>query len=287
MSILFPFFPSGEPVSVQTAVKMINAKLKSSRSMRSPSFNNSPIDNYRNGDSSSYINFVPTYINISSVGIDKFERLESEVTNGCENVYVASVQSPSKFWVQPCGTISADLDRLMIDMTDYYEKSDNQIRARLNNFKIGDIVAAPLKGDEHWFRVKIVAHDNSKGQPDEGEVTVYYLDFGDESIVLETQICSLHEEFLNRLNFQAIECSLFGVEPISSDWSEEAINYFKKTARTSLWEKVFVKTHKIINIDTEPRQHYVIEMLTLQGSTDISIAESLIEKRFAVPTDES
>jgi hypothetical protein len=41
---------------------------------------------------------------------------------------VSVVESPSKFFVQKCGTLSKDLDCLIDDMTEFYSKGDNRLQ---------------------------------------------------------------------------------------------------------------------------------------------------------------
>lgn len=117
------------------------------------------------------------------------------------------------------------LDKLSDDMTDFYEVEANRIRTSLSSqsIKVGDIVAAPYSMDENYYRVRVVSIDEDSYAPEETPVRVFYLDFGDEATHLKKNLCTLNDDFLSALPFQAIECKLSHVKPTGPHWSEEAI----------------------------------------------------------------
>lgn len=77
---------------------------------------------------------------------------------------------------------------------------------------IDSIVAAKFPHDDSWYRAKVRHSLHSEEDPEQSQVTVYYVDFGDtETITLDT-MCELRTDFL-KLGFQAIECFLANINP--------------------------------------------------------------------------
>lgn len=48
-------------------------------------------------------------------------------------VYVSASESPSQFWIQVVGPSILALDELIVEMTDYYSKKENQELHALKN----------------------------------------------------------------------------------------------------------------------------------------------------------
>lgn len=65
-------------------------------------------------------------------------------------VYVSAMENPSKFWVQIVGPKATELDCLVDEMTDYYNKLENRSQHVLDDVNVGDLVAAVFKYDSKW-----------------------------------------------------------------------------------------------------------------------------------------
>ena len=228
-----------------------------------------------------------------------FAKLEPMNQNQSLEVFVSAVESPDSFYVQLCST-GADLDRLMDETTDFYEIEDNRISFKPLNIKVGDIVAVPYQFDEHWYRAKVLSVQDKPYSLEESEVGVFYLDYGDKAVVKYEQICDLKDDILNRMPFQAIECSLSGVAPKDgSGWSEEAISTFKELTHNALWKTIYAKVVDVHSTQAK-RDKYMIELFDRQclqrndltdddwdspkvTSVNLNIGQELIRKHLALP----
>lgn len=65
-------------------------------------------------------------------------------------VYVSAMVDPSRFWLQIVGPKATQLDCLVEEMTEYYNKQDNLTLHLLDDVKEGDLVAAIFKYDNKW-----------------------------------------------------------------------------------------------------------------------------------------
>jgi hypothetical protein len=92
-----------------------------------------------------------------------------------------------------------------------------EIRFNLNNQTVNKILnqlnkrlfcIARLPRDNKYYRAEIVDIN------DKNEFKVFYVDYGDYSYVTRDEIYPLSEKFVRVLPFQAIKCSLYGIEPL-------------------------------------------------------------------------
>ncbi|NXF93918.1 TDRKH protein, partial [Eubucco bourcierii] len=121
-------------------------------------------------------------------------------------VYVSATENPNHFWVQLIGQRSLELDKLAAEMRQHYQGSAGHT-AELLDVQVGDIVAAPYQDSCSWYRARVL------GTLDNGNLDLYYVDFGDNGEAPREALRALRSDFLS-LPFQAIECSLAGVAPI-------------------------------------------------------------------------
>lgn len=70
--------------------------------------------------------------------------------DGKLEVFVSSVNSPSRFWVQLVGPQSTELDFLVDAMTEYYNIKENQELHQIREPYLGQIVAAMFFNDNKW-----------------------------------------------------------------------------------------------------------------------------------------
>lgn len=59
------------------------------------------------------------------------ERFIATGSNGLLDIYMSTVESPDRFWVQIAGPGIDELDKLIEQLTDYYTKDENKMRHKL------------------------------------------------------------------------------------------------------------------------------------------------------------
>ena len=183
------------------------------------------------------------------------EKLQPTCEDKVVEVYVSSISSPSQFYVQKVGPESIALDKLVQEMTAYYEITANQKLNELTEVSPGDLVASQISSDSNWYRARIVDVIVPEDEYDESqvEVDIDFVDFGDCERKSITSVFKLLNNFLN-INFQAIECCLADVIPSSADydidsnvanleeiWSEEAADDFERLTHASHWKVILAK----------------------------------------------
>ncbi|XP_068758689.1 uncharacterized protein [Montipora capricornis] len=171
------------------------------------------------------------------------------------DVIITEVVSPWELWVQPIGT---QLDLLMEEMCMHY--------ARLGaaGYK-GSLAIAPAKGDfccakfsedDTWYRVQVIAVDESQTG---SIVSVVSVDDGNRDKVGLSRLRPLEEKF-TKLPCQGLCCALSGVRPIkptpqktpgvtSSLWSQESIDWLRKTVGGKQLQAYPIKTNDLIIVD--------------------------------------
>ncbi|XP_058861994.1 tudor and KH domain-containing protein isoform X1 [Acipenser ruthenus] len=147
-------------------------------------------------------------------------------------VYVSACENPGHFWIQILGVRSLHLDQLTGEMSRFYSSSGQT--EEVLNVVAGDIVAAPYRQEGSWHRARVL------GFLDNGNVDVYYVDFGDNGEIPPGRIHSLRSDFLS-LPFQAIECSLAGICPAAEAWTEEALDEFDRLTYCAEWKPLLAK----------------------------------------------
>ena len=187
----------------------------------------------------------------------KYQQEELRPTGGDKviEVYVSSILTPSQFYVQKVGPQSVALDKLVQEMTAYYEITANQKINELTNVNAGDFVASQINSDNNWYRARVVDVIIPKDEYDEGliEVDIDFVDFGDCERKSVTSVFKLLDGFLS-LNFQAIECCLADVGPplenteihindtnVCDTWSEQAADDFELLTHSSHWKVILAK----------------------------------------------
>lgn len=199
------------------------------------------------------------------------------------HVYVSHVESPSKFYLQIVGPKATALDKLSNDMTDFYEV--NSRREKVTALKVGDVVASTFTPqDETWYRARVM--DVQEKHPhDDTEVTVFFLDFGGESVHKKKNLCNLKHDFLTALPFQAVESTLWNVLPIDdNDWSEEAVNAFSLAVHCSEWTEVLCRPKGKVKIPFGKTSavQTAVELIDFKNCNPrIDIGQSLINKNYA------
>lgn len=213
---------------------------------------------------------------------DKFqESLMPTATDGFLEVFVSAVESPSQFWVQLVGTKSIQLDRMVEEMTSFYVQPKNQELSKMSTVSVGDLVAATFPHDNLWYRAKVTNVEEDDYSTGESKITVFYVDFGDDGVLLQKQLFSLQPEFLV-IPFQAIECCLGNVAPCDK-WTEEAISYFEQLTYAAQWKPIMAKPINYIAKDTDKKATVAcVTLIDTNLATDVNVAEELIKKEYGV-----
>ncbi|NXH09488.1 TDRKH protein, partial [Bucco capensis] len=147
-------------------------------------------------------------------------------------VYVSATENPNHFWIQLLGQRSLQLDKLTAEMKQHYQSSGSM--AELSDVQAGDIVAAPYLDSSEWYRARVL------GTLENGNLDLYYVDFGDNGEAPREALRVLRSDFLS-LPFQAIECSLAGVAPAGDEWEEAALDTFDHLTHCALWKPLVAK----------------------------------------------
>ncbi|XP_048512732.1 tudor and KH domain-containing protein homolog isoform X1 [Athalia rosae] len=158
----------------------------------------------------------------------------STATEGLVEVFVSAVDSPSQFWVQVVGSGSMALDKLVDEMTAYYNDDANTELHTLKNASIGQMVAAKFSVDEKWYRAEVVSELGN------GQYEVYFVDYGDNQAVALHDLMELRTDFLS-LRLQAIECSLANVKPRDGEWCLQACDKFAELSWVAQWKSLTAK----------------------------------------------
>uniref|UniRef100_A0A182QH34 Tudor domain-containing protein n=1 Tax=Anopheles farauti TaxID=69004 RepID=A0A182QH34_9DIPT len=173
---------------------------------------------------------------------------------GQMEVFVSTIVSPGKFYVQLVGPQSAELDTLVESMTKYYNQSQNRELHRLRKPYLGQIVAAEFNADNKWYRAEISAILPNEYKPGEVVLDLYFVDYGDNQYTNPNEVYELKPDFL-ALRFQAIECFLAKVEPATNqhnvmttsaasaedEWDPVAVNRFEELTHVAQWKKIVSK----------------------------------------------
>lgn len=212
------------------------------------------------------------------------EELVATSQDGFIEVFISTLESPSSFWVQLVGTQSTALDKLVTDMTNFYGQEANRDSHPVASPSVGDILASRFVQDDSWYRARVIAIKKSDYSADETEVKIHYVDFGETGKFKAKELCTLAEEY-RMLPFQAIECSLSGVQPKDgTKWKDEAIDLFESLTHAAKWKVMMAKVMgRSKREDGGPGFMYQLELMDTNGSEDINVAKELLRQGFAVP----
>ncbi|XP_042893332.1 tudor and KH domain-containing protein homolog isoform X2 [Penaeus japonicus] len=191
--------------------------------------------------------------------------------------YVSAVDSAAHFWLQVVGPRSIQLDKLVTQMTEYYEDEDNRELHELEKVKTGDIVAAKFPHDDSWYRGQVCSYEPNEDDSSQSLVTVYYVDFGDTETIKMDCVFELRTDYL-KLNFQAIECFLANIKPESVK-GDEAADAFEELTYAAQWKVVMVKVvgYQQGGDKTMP----CVRIIDTNGPADIDVAEELVKRGLA------
>ncbi|XP_036140516.1 tudor domain-containing protein 7 isoform X2 [Monomorium pharaonis] len=183
------------------------------------------------------------------------------------DVHVALVAHPGHFIVQPLNDAD-ELKAMMIDLQDCYETNDNP---PLEYVSEGKLYAGKLQNE--WYRVYVtnIINDN--------DVSVYFCDYGDVTIISRTNLQPLKSKFL-KLPYQAVKAKLVGIEPINVDWTVTDCVKFKELVLEKNFVSVIIES---MFDDLSPVNGTMLGLRLIDVSTDkdIYIDKLLVDERRA------
>ncbi|CAG9767375.1 unnamed protein product [Ceutorhynchus assimilis] len=198
-------------------------------------------------------------------------------------VYVSAMENPSRFWLQIVGPKATELDCLVDEMTEYYNKSENRSNHCVKDVQAGDLVAAIFRYDSKWYRAEVleVSHENN-----EKMAKLYYVDYGDTDVFPCKDLYELRTDLL-RLHFQAIECFLAKVDPMGDSWTEEAIDRFEELCHVAQWKKLSARINGYMAKEKSRTRREGspvpgVDLYNVTSHEDIDVAEELVKAGFAV-----
>ena len=124
----------------------------------------------------------------------------------------------------------------------------------------------------------------------ESQFQVFFVDYGDSADVSLNELRALPHQFVSKLPFQAIACSLKGVKPPSSTWSEVTKVFFDSLCLNSSTDCM-----RSLNAIPEFKQsetdevtggpHYIINLVNQEDSEPQDLAQEMILQNYALPLD--
>uniref|UniRef100_A0A182JWC0 Tudor domain-containing protein n=1 Tax=Anopheles christyi TaxID=43041 RepID=A0A182JWC0_9DIPT len=222
---------------------------------------------------------------------------------GQMEVFVSTIVSPSKFYVQLVGPQSNELDLLVLNMTEYYNQNQNRELHRLRKPYLGQIVAAEFNADNKWYRAEISAILPNEYKPGDVVLDLFFVDYGDNQYTNPNEVYELKPDFL-ALRFQAIECFLAKVEPAvqsnlmppsaaatsEDEWDPVAVSRFEELTYVAQWKKIVSKIVTYRNSksplhgrETSPIPGVELYDTAPNGTDQINIAQQLIAEGLARP----
>lgn len=183
------------------------------------------------------------------------------------DVHVTLAAHPGHFIVQPL-TDAGELKTMMIDLQKYCGEYDGP---PLETVGEGKLYAGKFRED--WYRVYVtnIISDN--------EVSVYFCDFGDVTIMSRSSLQPLNSDFM-KLPYQALKAKLVGIEPTNIDWIVNDCVRFKDL----VLDKNFVSVVAESTFDHfSPANGTVLGLRLIDVSTekDIYIDKLLVEEKRA------
>jgi hypothetical protein len=131
------------------------------------------------------------------------------------------------------------------------------------------------------IKKKIIENDAWKFQ-------VFFVDYGDYTTVPVNALKTLSNQFISRLPFQAIACSLYGIGPKndSGGWTEEDICFFTSLTRSfdgfmHVWHAQ-TKFKETVVDEVTNGPHYHVTLLNREEMEIPSLAQQMISKNYAI-----
>ncbi|XP_013176570.1 PREDICTED: putative ATP-dependent RNA helicase TDRD12 [Papilio xuthus] len=181
--------------------------------------------------------------------------------------------SPSNFFVR-LQKFESCLNMLVKDIQKFVAENPKP----LSNIKVGDIVLAMFPDDETFERARI------DSIIDKHKVQCFFVDQGDWREVSNKKIIAIKEEFVSKLPFQAIECSLIGVLPAGDEWTDFATNWFSNICfdiDNNHMKSLYVKCFTKYKAEFTGGNKYGVIMIDSNNDDDIVLNQVLIDVSLA------
>ncbi|XP_030630155.1 tudor and KH domain-containing protein [Chanos chanos] len=188
-------------------------------------------------------------------------------------VFVSASENPQHFWIQILGVRSLQLDKLTTEMSRFYGSETSQDH-KVEAIVVGDIVAAPYRDFGTWNRARVLGILGS------GLVDLYYVDFGDNGELPRDQLRTMRSDFLS-LPFQAIECSLAGIQPTGEIWTEAALDDFERLTYCAEWKPLLAKLYSYSH--SEISSWPSVKLYDNSQGKAVDLGEEMIRLGHAVP----
>ncbi|XP_026464692.1 uncharacterized protein LOC113367290 [Ctenocephalides felis] len=155
-------------------------------------------------------------ISSKSNNVGHKDSIQTELTQTCDLVIVAHIDSPSQFWVQDASNKEALL-HLQEVLQNIAEKLPS-----LTNLQVGRICVAKYSIDDLWYRAVILDADSDI-------TTIRFIDFGNTDVIENSDnlLKDLDGE-LKQIEPLATKCSLLAASVEGDDWSENACKEFEE-----------------------------------------------------------
>lgn len=190
-------------------------------------------------------------------------------------VYFASALDPATFFVRLV-KFEDSCNRLIREIEKYTELNPEPIK----DVTVGDIVLAKFPGAS-YERARI--DDVMKNR-----VKCFFVDQGDWMEIPLQDLAPIPEKFVTQLPFQAIECRLYGVKPVSEEWTEFSTtwlsNHFEDDSGDlkQLYVQYYVKEKAL---HTEGNK-YAVVIIDTTLDQELNINKMLVDVNLADPNDD-
>ncbi|XP_044270834.1 putative ATP-dependent RNA helicase TDRD12 [Tribolium madens] len=138
------------------------------------------------------------------------------LNDNVQEVILSSAVTPVEFYVR-----LVKFQPLLENLEREINRAVEGTPARHLNIEIGKYYLALDPQGRMYSRVVVLNIENSKA-------LCFYVDYGDEAIVELGELKILPGKFLTQLPFQAIQCRLYGLSPLSGEWEDEATEVLYK-----------------------------------------------------------
>lgn len=205
----------------------------------------------------------------------QWAHFEPEMDKLNEVIFCAAV-SPDEFYVRR-QKFNSQLYKLQQNMQDAIKRPSYHLEFVPT---IGKCYLAQDPVELDYARVVILNKDEEKA-------LCFFVDFGDEILVNLKDLKYLSNDFISVLPFQTIRCSLYGVQPVLSDWQDDATEIFYNYSfepGTDNFRLLYAKYYSKVTTDSG-QYSYKIILKDGFGSKNILINNLMIDCGCAVNVD--
>ncbi|KAL4232117.1 Tudor domain-containing protein 6-like [Mactra antiquata] len=188
---------------------------------------------------------------------DKFKVVISSIADP-ENFHCHLFQQEEYTSLQQQLQILSDFIKLEYD--------DDIDRISELTFDVGELCCAKYSEDGCWYRGSVL-----EIYPD-STVKIQYVDYGNCSTIPMSSLRPISMDYTD-LPVQAFQCSLYGIRPVGSSWSNDAIQELAKFQAMPLDAKVIKEKNCV----------YTVELT--DEARNVVISEYLVTAKFAQPSD--